>query len=109
MLISLSRRNCVSLVVTVVVALASAGVVVSGVLAAPAGPEVARECSSCRGSGTQNFVCNFARARGKIKAELKNAFIAKEKGSHPAALAKAPGKKVNQYTRATRHKNQAVA
>ena len=35
----------------------------------------------------------FARARGKIKAELKNAFIAKERVSRPAALAKAPGKK----------------
>ena len=34
-----------------------------------------------------------ARARGKIKAENLNAIIAKEKGSHPAALAKAPGKK----------------
>jgi hypothetical protein len=34
-----------------------------------------------------------ARARGKIKAENLNAIIAKEKGSHPAVLAKAPGKK----------------
>ena len=60
----MSRRNCMSLVVMVVVSLASAGVVVSGVLTAPAGPEVASECGNCRGSGTLSVPCSGCKGTG---------------------------------------------
>ena len=60
----MSRRNCMSLVVMVFVSLASAGVVVSGVLTAPAGPEVAVECGVCKGSGTGNQACTICEGTG---------------------------------------------
>jgi len=60
----MSRRNCVSLVVMVVVSLASAGVVVSGVLTAPAGPEVAAKCAGCQGSGTTSVACSLCKGTG---------------------------------------------
>gem|GEM_PF-1467072 len=93
MLISLTRRNCVSLVVTVVVALATAGVVVSGVLAAPAGPEVARECSSCQGSGTQNTVCFFCKGSGKDKSGKFKCNHCKGKGFPPCSSCQGTGQK----------------
>ncbi len=85
----MSRRNCVSLVVMAVVSLASAGVVVSGVLA-PAGPEVASECGSCQGSGTQNFACNFCKGTGVLNGQ--KCFNCKGKGFPPCIFCNGTGK-----------------
>ena len=87
----MSRRNCMSLVVMVVVSLASAGVVVSGVLTAPAGPEVAAQCGNCQGSGTQNFVCFSCKGTGVLNGQ--KCFNCKGKGFPPCNACNGTGQR----------------
>ena len=80
-----------SLVVTVVVSLASAGVVVSGVLTAPAGPEVAAQCDTCEGSGTQDVACNTCKGVGVLNG--KKCFECKGKMFPPCPLCNGKGQR----------------
>ena len=89
----MSRRNCVSLVVMVVVSLASAGVVLSGVLTAPAGPEVAVECVACRGTGTQNMVCSFCNGTGRDSSGKMKCFNCFGKGFPRCVLCQGTGQR----------------